>query len=74
MMVIANTNPPIITSEVTKTHFTPNEYREMEETAEERHEYCNGEIIIMPGVSEVHSRITVNITTFLKLSLLDTNF
>ncbi|WP_266884729.1 Uma2 family endonuclease [Trichormus azollae] len=46
----------------------------MEETAEERHEYRNGEIIIMPGGSEVHSRFTVNITTFLKLSLRDTNF
>jgi Uma2 family endonuclease len=46
----------------------------MEETAAERHEYCNGEIIAMAGGSEVHSRITVNITTLLNLALRDTNF
>ena len=46
----------------------------MEETAAERHEYCNGEIIAMAGGSEVHSRLTVNITTLLNVALRDTNF
>ncbi|WP_071191322.1 Uma2 family endonuclease [Trichormus sp. NMC-1] len=73
-MVISQTNPPNLTTEVTKTDFTPDEYRVMEESAEERHEYCNGEIIVMPGGSEVHSRITVNITTLLNLALRDTDF
>jgi Uma2 family endonuclease len=72
-MVIAQTNPQNAL-EVVKTHFTPDEYRAMEETAQERHEYCNGEIIVMAGGSEVHSRITVNITTLLNLALRDTDF
>ena len=54
-MVITQTSPPNITQDITTTHFTPDEYRVMEETAAERHEYCNGEIIAMAGGSEVHS-------------------
>ncbi|TAF44595.1 MAG: Uma2 family endonuclease, partial [Oscillatoriales cyanobacterium] len=53
-MVITQTNPPNLT-DATKTRFSLDEYRAIEETAEERHEYCNGEIIAMPGGSEVHS-------------------
>ncbi|AFZ25334.1 hypothetical protein Cylst_3171 [Cylindrospermum stagnale PCC 7417] len=64
----------ITQTKATITHFTPDEYRAIEETAEERHEYLNGEIITMPGGSPVHSRITVDITTFLNLALRDTNF
>lgn len=74
MMVIANTNLPIITPEITKTHFTPNEYREMEETAKERHEYRDGEIIVMPGGSEIHSAIASNILIYLGFLLRDTDF
>ncbi|MCC3410151.1 MAG: Uma2 family endonuclease, partial [Microcoleus sp. PH2017_10_PVI_O_A] len=55
-MVIASTNPPNLAPDTT-TRCTPDEYRAIEETAEERHEYCNGEIIAMPGGSEVHSAI-----------------
>ncbi|MBD2139508.1 Uma2 family endonuclease [Anabaena sp. FACHB-1237] len=73
-MVIANVNPPMITPEVITTHLTLDEYRTMEETATERHEYYNGKIINMPGGSEVHSRIAVNITSFLSFTLRDTNF
>ena len=73
-MVITQTSPPNITQDITTTHFTPDEYRVMEETAAERHEYCNGEIIAMAGGSEVHSRLTVNITTLLNVALRDTNF
>lgn len=73
-MVLAQTNPPTLAPDATTTHFTPDEYRAIEETAEERHEYRNGEIITMPGGSPDHSRITVDITTFLNLALRDTNF
>lgn len=72
-MVIASTNPPNQT-DATNTRFTPDEYRAIEETAEERHEYCNGEIIAMPGGSPAHSRIAVDTTTFLNVALRDTNF
>lgn len=72
-MVIAQTNPPSLFPEAT-THLTLEEYRAIEETAEERHEYRNGEIITMPGGSPAHSRIAVDMTTFLNLTLRDTNF
>lgn len=72
-MVVAQTNPPNLDSEVAKT-FTPDEYRAMEETAAERHEYCNGEIIVMPGGSEVHSAIASNILIYLGFLLRDTDF
>ena len=72
-MVIAQVNPPNLAPDAT-TRFTPDEYRAIEETAEERHEYSNGEIIAMPGGSPAHSRIAVDTTTFLNVALRDTNF
>lgn len=73
-MVIAQTHPPNIIPDKPVTRVTPDEYRAKEEIAEERHEYNNGEIIIMPGGSPSHSRIAVDITTFLNVALRDTTF
>jgi Uma2 family endonuclease len=73
-VVIASTNPPNLASDATKTRFTPDEYRAIEETAEERHEYCNGEIIAMSGGSEVHSAIACNLLIYLGFLLRDTDF
>jgi Uma2 family endonuclease len=53
---------------------TLEEYRAISETSEERLEYRNGEIFIMSGGSHPHSRIAVNIITFLSIGLRDTNF
>jgi Uncharacterized protein conserved in cyanobacteria len=72
-VVIASTNPPNLT-DATKTRFTLDEYRAIEETAEERHEYCNGEIIAMSGGSEVHSTIACNLLIYLGFLLRDTDF
>jgi Uma2 family endonuclease len=41
--------------DVITTRLTLDEYRAMEETNPDRHEYRNGEIITMSGGSEVHS-------------------
>ncbi|MEG4348022.1 Uma2 family endonuclease [Microcoleus sp. A003_D6] len=73
-MVITQTNPPNLVSDATATGFTPDEYRAIEETAEERHEYCNGEIIAMSGGSEVHSAIACNLLIYLGFLLRDTDF
>ncbi|TAG97940.1 MAG: Uma2 family endonuclease [Oscillatoriales cyanobacterium] len=73
IVVIASTKPPTLT-DPTKTRFTLDEYRAMEETAEERHEYCNGEIITMSGGSEVHSAIACNLLIYLGFLLRDTDF
>lgn len=56
-MVIAQTHPPELALDGIKTQLTLEEYRAIEETAEERHEYRNREIITMPGGSESHSGI-----------------
>ncbi len=73
-MVITQTNPPNITQDITKTRLTLEEYRGMEETADIRHEYRNGEIIAMSGGSEVHSAIASNLLIYLGFLLRDTNF
>ncbi len=77
-MVIAQVQPPNISPESKSTdattRMTLEEYRAISETAEERYEYCNGEVITMPGGSPAHSRIAVDITTFLNLAVRDTNF
>jgi len=57
-----------------QTFVTLDEYRAIAETAEERLEYCNGEIFTMSGGSHPHSRIAVNIITFLSINLRDTDF
>ena len=64
IVVITQTNP-LNLPDATKTRFTPDEYRAIEETAQERHEYCNGEIIAILGGSEVHSAIGCNLLIYL---------
>ena len=71
-MVIAQEKPTIAT--VAKTFVTLEEYRAIAETSEERYEYCNGEMIVMSGGTATHSRITVEITTCLNISVRGTNF
>jgi Uma2 family endonuclease len=73
-VVITQTSPPNITQDITTTRFTPDEYRVMEETAAEKHEYRNGEIIAMAGGSEVHSAIATNLLVYLGFLLRDSNF
>jgi Uma2 family endonuclease len=69
--------PPNISPESKSTdakiRMTLEAYREIAETAEERYEFCNGEVSTMPGGSPAHSSITVDITTFLNLAVRDTN-
>ncbi|BAZ29748.1 hypothetical protein NIES4074_21950 [Cylindrospermum sp. NIES-4074] len=43
-----------------KRRYTPEEYLELEETAEYKNEYRDGEIIPMPGVTTNHNKIAGN--------------
>ena len=52
-----------------KKIYSPDEYRELEETAEFRNEYRDGEIVQMTGGSINHSQIIGNIYAFLKSAL-----
>jgi Uma2 family endonuclease len=57
-----------------KRHYTLDEYRAIEEKAEGRSEYRDGEIVPMPGGTLKHSRIGRNILTYLTSVLRDTQF
>lgn len=52
-----------------KQSYTLEEYRQLEEVAQFRSEYRNGEIVNMAGGTVNHNRIAVNICTFLKFEL-----
>lgn len=54
---------------VEKKHYTIAEYLEMEEKAEERHEYHDGEILAMSGGTDLHSLILINLYATLKPAL-----
>ncbi|MEH1808366.1 Uma2 family endonuclease [Nostoc sp.] len=54
--------------------YSLDEYRAIEEKAEGRSEYRDGEIVPMPGGTLKHSRIGGNIFAFLKFLLRDTQF
>jgi Uma2 family endonuclease len=49
--------------------YTLEEYRQLEETAEFKSEYRDGEIVLITGGTINHNRIAVNICTFLKFAL-----
>ncbi|NJL10053.1 MAG: Uma2 family endonuclease [Calothrix sp. SM1_7_51] len=54
--------------------YSLDEYRAIEEKAEGRNEYRDGEIVPMPGGSLNHSRISGNIFAFFKFLLRETQF
>jgi Uma2 family endonuclease len=49
--------------------YSPEEYLEMEVLSEERHEYRDGEIVLMTGAMPNHNRITRNLCASMTLSL-----
>jgi Uma2 family endonuclease len=57
----------------TGKHYTPEEYFQLEETAEERHEYRDGEIIVMTGGTPNHNRIAINFCRRFPLTIQNQN-
>ncbi|MBK9017686.1 MAG: Uma2 family endonuclease [Saprospiraceae bacterium] len=55
----------MVAAPIQKKRYSLEEYFEMEEKSEEKHEFHNGKIILMPGGSVPHSKIAVNITSIL---------
>lgn len=49
--------------------YPPEQYLELEEKSELKHEYKNGEIITMTGGTTDHNEIAGNLCTYLKLAL-----
>ncbi|BAZ05420.1 Uma2 family endonuclease [Calothrix sp. NIES-3974] len=58
----------------TQRRYSLDEYRTIEEKAEGRREYRDGEIVPMPGGTLKHSRIGRNILTYLDYVLRDSQF
>jgi Uma2 family endonuclease len=54
--------------------YTPAEYLELEEKAEFRSEYRDGEIVPMAGGTTNHNEISLNVTTNLRFSLKGQNY
>lgn len=63
MNTLNNDITPLLTDEhrVVRSGATVKEYMEFENTTEERHEFHNGDIIIMPGVHHKHAIIVANL-------------
>ena len=60
---------------LTKTQsYTPEEYLELEENTEERHEYRDGEIVLMTGGTTNHNEISLNLASHLKFGLRKQNY
>jgi len=57
-----------------KRFYTPEEYLELEEQAEFKSEYRDGEIIPMTGGSTNHNQIALNLATSLKIATKKQNF
>ncbi|MEB3178953.1 MAG: Uma2 family endonuclease [Nostocaceae cyanobacterium] len=57
-----------------KSHYTPEEYLELEEKAEFRSEYRDGEIVPMTGGTTNHNQIALNLAASLKLTLKGQNY
>ena len=60
---------PKQTSTIEKKIYTTEEYLTLEEKAEQKHEYRNGEIIAMAGGTINHNEIVTNLCTLLKIAL-----
>jgi Uma2 family endonuclease len=52
-----------------KQYYSPEEYLELESTSQERHEYIDGDIVLIVGGLPNHNRIILNIAAALNFSL-----
>ena len=53
--------------------YTENEYLAREESAKNKHEFYNGNIVKMPGASYIHNQISANMIAVLVTRLYDSN-
>jgi Uma2 family endonuclease len=54
--------------------YTPEEYLELEEKADDKNEYRDGEIISMTGGTTQHNKLALNLATGLNVALNDLNY
>lgn len=58
----------------TEKRYTPEEYFQLEETATDKHEYLEGEIILMTGGTPAHNRIALNFCRRFPLTIGNQNY
>jgi Uma2 family endonuclease len=61
-------------TEIQSRTYTPQEYLELEENTEQRHEYRDGEIIPLTGGTTNHNEIALNLASHLKFGLRKYNY
>ena len=59
---------------VVTAYYTPEEYLELEEKADYKNEYRDGEIISMTGGTTQHNKLALNLATGLNVALNDLNY
>jgi len=57
-----------------KKNYSPEEYLTLEEKATDKHEYRNGEIVIMPGGTTNHNQIALNFCRQFPLTIKDQDY
>ncbi len=63
-----------MTLQTENRYYTPQEYLELEEQAEFRSEYIDGEIIPMPGGTTNHNKIALNFCRKFPLTLQEQSY
>lgn len=53
--------------------YTPDEYLKLEEASDEKHEYRNGEVVLMTGGTTNHNRLVLEFCTYLNFALREQN-
>ena len=59
---------------VVTAYYTPEEYLELEEKADDKNEYRDGEIISMTGGTTNHNKLALNLATSLNVALNDLDY
>ena len=56
-----------------KKFYTPEEYLQLEEKSAEKHEYRQGDIVLMTGGTTNHNRLVLEFCTYLNFALREQN-
>ena len=72
MPTLSGFAPPVRRRTPVPLRLTPEEYFEWEETQEEKHDYIYGEVFPMPGSTEMHNIIAVNLLVALHRAFIGT--
>jgi Uma2 family endonuclease len=67
--MVSQVEKPILSTVELPQRYSPEEYLEMEVRSEDRHEYRDGEIVLMTGATPNHNRIARNLCTSMTMAL-----